>query len=235
MLLFKFHAQLLSAMKLFFLIGHENPKSLSHSLMVHAKKNLEAENHEVIISDLYAQGFNPVGGKRDFLFKADDEIHYLGMQEKASLEKKFAPDITAEMRKICLSDALIIFFPLWWYSYPAIIKGWFDRVLANGFAYGGAGGSYEMGNLGGKAASAVITVDGTKENFSPAGKYKQVISETLYPLMHGTLRYTGFRTLDPLLIYESSKMDLRRYKDALDDLDIFLARFIKMIMKKHTC
>ena len=65
----------------------------------------------------------------------------------------FAPDIKAEMDKVVWCATLIFQFPLWWFSIPAILKGWVDRVFAMGFAYGGSH-IYETGVFRGKRATA---------------------------------------------------------------------------------
>ena len=46
-----------------------------------------------------------------------------------------AKDIAAEQEKVKAADLVIFQFPLSWLSYPAILKGWMDRVLCNGFAF----------------------------------------------------------------------------------------------------
>jgi len=46
------------------------------------------------------------------------------------------PDITREQEKLHWADTVIFQFPLWWFTMPAIMKGWFERVYAYGFAYG---------------------------------------------------------------------------------------------------
>ena len=45
-------------------------------------------------------------------------------------------DAKTEIEKLLWADTLILQFPLWWFSMPAILKGWVDRVFAYGFAYG---------------------------------------------------------------------------------------------------
>ena len=45
-------------------------------------------------------------------------------------------DIEAERKAVVDADALVFEFPLYWYSYPALLKKWVEEVLAHGFAYG---------------------------------------------------------------------------------------------------
>lgn len=44
-------------------------------------------------------------------------------------------DIVAEQKKLDAADLVIFQFPLHWYSWPAMLKGWIDRVMCNGYAF----------------------------------------------------------------------------------------------------
>lgn len=64
-------------------------------------------------------------------------------------------DIAAEQEKLLWADTVIFQFPLWWFSMPAIMKGWIDRVYAWGFAYGvGEHSDRHWGIATGKALSS---------------------------------------------------------------------------------
>jgi NAD(P)H dehydrogenase (quinone) len=64
-------------------------------------------------------------------------------------------DIAAEQEKLLWADTVIFQFPLWWFSMPAIMKGWIDRVYAWGFAYGvGEHSDRHWGDRYGKAPSS---------------------------------------------------------------------------------
>ncbi|MFD0427747.1 NAD(P)H-dependent oxidoreductase [Streptomyces zhihengii] len=69
---------------------------------------------------------------------------------------RIAPEVRAEQEKLLRADALVVQFPLWWYGPPAILKGWFDRVLVKGLGYG-TGERYGAGALAGKRALTVVT------------------------------------------------------------------------------
>jgi len=73
-------------------------------------------------------------------------------------------DVAAEQDKLRRADLVIFQFPMWWFSMPAIMKGWFERVYAYGFAYGVGehsekrwGERYGEGALKGKRAMLVVT------------------------------------------------------------------------------
>lgn len=88
-------------------------------------------------SDLYQQGFYPVPGRADFQRYPEDQLLQLGAaQREAERHGGFAADIAAEQDKLRWADTVLLQFPLWWSSYPAVLKGWIERVLSLGFAYG---------------------------------------------------------------------------------------------------
>jgi len=126
-----------------------------------AIETLQAAGHTVETSDLYAMGFDPVSDRRNFTTTKNAEYFKQQVEEQhASEVGGFAAELESEMRKLEEADLLILQFPLWWFSYvrqslarnaqppphgsgvnrrrvPAILKGWFDRVLAIGRFYGG--------------------------------------------------------------------------------------------------
>jgi NAD(P)H dehydrogenase (quinone) len=51
-------------------------------------------------------------------------------------DKRYSPAVQAEMRRIEANDATVMIFPVWWWSMPALLKGWIDRVWNHGWAYG---------------------------------------------------------------------------------------------------
>jgi NAD(P)H dehydrogenase (quinone) len=79
-------------------------------------------------------------------------------------EGRFEPELYAEMVKLRDADLVIWHFPLYWFSVPAMLKGWADKVLAMGMFYGGAAGIYKPH---GKKAVLCFTTGG------PEGGYKR--------------------------------------------------------------
>ena len=54
---------------------------------------------------------------------------------KAFDENRLAEDIKEEQDKLRSADLLILQFPLYWMGFPAILKGWIDRIFSHGFAF----------------------------------------------------------------------------------------------------
>ncbi|MBO1907618.1 NAD(P)H-dependent oxidoreductase [Microvirga sp. 3-52] len=102
-------------------VAHPDPKSLSHSVANHLAEGVSSSGHTFEIADLAAEGFDP-------RFTAAD----------VALFRREAPppaDVAAEQARIDRADALVLVYPVYWWSMPGLLKGWIDRVFANGWAY----------------------------------------------------------------------------------------------------
>jgi NAD(P)H dehydrogenase (quinone) len=196
-------------MKYFIVYAHPEPKSLSGYLKDRAVSALEAAGHEVMVSDLYAMGWKAVADADDFPERARDGIlKYTKASREAFAAGTQAADIAEEQRKLLRADAVILQFPLWWYGMPAILKGWFDRVYAYGFAYGrGAhsgphwGDRFGDGILKGRRAMVAVMVGGRMAHYGPRG-VNGTIDDLLWPIHHGVLYDPGFDVIPPTVFYE---------------------------------
>ncbi len=192
-------------MKILLVLAHHEPTSLNAALAGEAVGALRAANHEVQLSDLFAMGFDPVSDRRNFVTVKDrTRLKQQTEEEFAAQTHGFAPDIQAEMDKLMWSDALILQFPLWWCSMPAILKGWIDRVFACGVAYGG-GRYYSRGVFKGRRAMCSVTVGGSQEMYSPVGAYG-ALAHVLFPIHHGILNFVGYSVVQPFVVYGPSRM-----------------------------
>lgn len=95
-------------------------------------------------------------------------------------------------------------FPLWWFSVPAILKGWVDRVFAMGRTYGG-GHIYETGIFSGKKALLSLTTGGKEADYLKNGFNGDLLS-MLKPLHRGILQFTGFSVLQPQVVYGPARI-----------------------------
>jgi NAD(P)H dehydrogenase (quinone) len=132
--------------------------------------------------------------------------------------------VSAEIEKLLWADALILQFPLWWFSMPAILKGWVDRVFAYGVAYGVGehsdrrwGNRYGEGRLAGKRAMLVVTAGGWEDHYSPRG-VNGPIEDLLFPIQHGILYYPGYQVLPPFVLYRVDRLDDARVAAAVSEL-----------------
>ena len=160
---------------------------------------LSRQGHKVVLSDLYAQGFSAVAQKWDFVATSGGHFNYMLEQKHAAkLDMAFSPDISGEIQKIQEANLILFVFPIWWFSAPAILKGWFDRVLAMGVAWDG-GKIYEAGLLRGKQAMIVASAGGPAEYYKPDGKHKATVNQMLHHINHGTLAFCGLDVHEPFV------------------------------------
>ena len=116
---------------------HPEPQSLNHALTRHAVTTLAGAGHRVVESDLYAMRWKAVVDGDDFPAEPPGTRLSPGSASRRATEGgSLTSDVAAEQAKLLAADAVIFQFPLWWFGLPAMLKGWFDRVFSNGFAYG---------------------------------------------------------------------------------------------------
>jgi NAD(P)H dehydrogenase (quinone) len=176
--------------------AHPEPQSFNRALLERSVEVLQAQGHTVTVSDLYAMGFNPVASAADFSSRRfPDALQYDREQKHAYERDAFAPDIKAEIDKLLACDLLILQYPLWWFSVPAILKGWFDRVFVNGVVYG-KGRRFDTGGLKGRRALVCTSTACFPEMVAPDGLLAS-LEINLWHVLHGTLGYAGFQVLAP--------------------------------------
>lgn len=183
-------------MNVLIVFAHPEPRSFNGALFDTAIRELRAAGHEVVTSDLYRMGFDPVSDRHNFASVLDADYLKLQAEEThASAGGGFAPDVETEIRKLEACDLLILQFPLWWFGLPAILKGWVDRVMAMGRTYG-YGAIYETGKFRGKRALLSLTTGGPREAYGKDG-FNGDIAAILRPVHRGILEFLGFDVLAP--------------------------------------
>jgi NAD(P)H dehydrogenase (quinone) len=183
-------------MKVLMVYAHPEPASFGAALRDAGVHALEQEGHSVEVSDLYAMDFNPVARASDFKTRRfPNQLQYDREQKHASAQAGFVDDIQAEIDKLLWCDVLILQFPLWWFSVPAIMKGWLDRVLVNGICYG-AGRRLENGGLSGRKAMVAMTT-GCYEAMMASDGMLGDLQNILWPIQFGAFTYTGLQVLPP--------------------------------------
>lgn len=185
-------------MKFFVVHAHPEPQSFSASLKSAAVEELLRQGHDVRVSDLYGMQFNPVASKEDFGSPADANYCTYALEQRNGIKTgTIAPDIRDEVEKLLWCDVLILNFPMFWFSTPAILKGWIDRVLVSGTVYGGKR-FYERGGLRGKRSLVSVTLGGQEHMFGERGIHGPLDS-MLKHLLQGTLAYVGLGVLKPFV------------------------------------
>ena len=203
-------------MNVFIVFAHHEPRSFGSALLLRSLDALQSQGHQVQVSDLHAMAFNPIASAADFTQRRfPDALQYDREQKFAHEHDAFAPDIQAELDKLLWCGCLILQFPLWWFSVPAILKGWIDRVFVNGVVYG-KGRRMDTGGLKGRKAMLAISTGCYPEMVAPDGLLGD-LEVNLWHLHSGTLAYAGFEVLPPYMawsIHYATDGERQRYLDA---------------------
>ncbi len=205
--------------------AHPEPQSFTTAMKDLAVQELSNAGHQVEVSDLYAMNFNPVASAADFGSRKNPDYLVYALEQRINYENQtIAPDIAAEIEKLVAADLVIFSFPLYWFSVPAILKGWIDRVLVSGLTYGGKR-FYDQGGLKGKKALLSFTLGGREHMFGADAIHGE-IETMLRPVLRGTLYYVGMDVLPPFIGYhvpyispEARQQILEDYKQYLQNLD----------------
>jgi len=108
-------------MKCLVVVAHPLRESLSSALAASAVEALRQAGHEVWLEDLYRDEFAAA-------LTAAERASYYGRAYDASA-------VRPQIDRLLAAEGLVLCFPIWWFGFPAILKGWFDRVWAPGVAY----------------------------------------------------------------------------------------------------
>jgi len=107
----------------------------------------------------------------------------------------FDIDVQAEQAALLRAHTVVWQHPIYWYSVPALLKHWFDKVLVRGFAYGEQGD-----NLHGKRCLWVATTGGPESSYSPEGMHAHPF-EKFVPVVEQTARFCGMHWEQPLIVH----------------------------------
>lgn len=202
--------------------AHPEPRSFCAAMRERARATLERAGHDVLLSDLYAMRFDPVAKAGDFARRRDPAYLSYALEQRHAFETgTLAPDVAAEVGKVEAADLLILCFPLWWFSVPAILKGWIDRVLLSGPFYGGRR-FYDRGGLAGRRALCLVSCGARPHMLAPGGIHGP-FEGMLRHLLQGTLGYVGYAVLPPFVAWHVPYVDDAARRAMLDALERHLA------------
>ena len=104
-------------------VAHPNQASLTHAIANQVAEGIAASGpqHSFEVADLAMEGFDPRFNQADIAVL---------LKEGPPL-----PDVAAEHARIDRADALVLVYPVYWWSFPGLLKGWIDRVFTQGWAY----------------------------------------------------------------------------------------------------
>ena len=112
-----------------------------------------------------------------------------------ALYPDFWIDVEAEQQALDAASVVVWQHPLYWYTSPALLKLWFEKVLTAGWAYGPGGVA-----LRGKRCLWVVTTGGDELDYSPAGVHQHAF-DTFAAVVRQTAQFCGMIWLDPLVVH----------------------------------
>lgn len=179
---------------------HPEPRSFVGAMRDTTCRALSESGWQVTLSDLSAQHFNAVASAADFgQRERTDHLVYSLEQRHGWATRSIAPDIAAEVDAVVQADLLVLVFPLFWYSVPAQLKGWIDRVFLSGTFFGGRR-VYDRAGMRGKRALVVTSLGGRRHMFGPGSVHGE-LNGMLRHLLQGTLGYVGFDVCEPFYAF----------------------------------
>ena len=193
--------------------AHPEPASFGGQLVKVATETLEQLNHTVRSIDLYAKAFDPVMRASQFSPRKDTN-YFETMAEQAHQSERglTSGDVKISQEQLLWCENLLLHFPLWWWSMPAMMKGWIERVFAADFAYG-------KQNLAGRRALLLVTAETKGERFAIEGG-----AHPLHHIERGMLRFCGFEVLPAFVIADVWKLTQAQRSQRLSDLPLHLRR-----------
>ena len=115
----------------------------------------------------------------------------------------FAIDVETEQQRLQAADSIVWQHPLYWYSVPPLLKLWFDKVLAYGFAYGGG-----AAKLRGKRCLWVATTGGDTESYGVHGMQNLPFASFVAPVEQ-TARFCGMHWQPTFVVHGAQRMATR--------------------------
>lgn len=182
--------------------AHPVDNSLSHSLANRIAGQLREQGTQVEIADLHTEGFNPAMSRPDLdLYHGDASA--------------LPDDIQREQQRVDRADKLVFVFPVYWWSVPGLLKGWFDRVLTLNWAYKVAEDGRIVGNLRDVPVHLIATAGTDVSGFDKHG-YSTAIQTQI---VEGVFGFCGLKNVTLDILYQADTATPAQVEDFLRGLD----------------
>lgn len=158
--------------RIFVLLGHPDKETYSGQMADRYESSAREEGHEVRRTNLGDLQFDPI------LHKSYKEIQVL------------EPDLVKLQEDIKWAEHIVIVYPNWWNTMPALLKGMFDRMWLPGFAFNFDKETKKLVQRLNDKTGRVIIVAGTHSPFQTWWKFGDYTNEIQY----GILEFAGIET-----------------------------------------
>lgn len=182
--------------------AHPVENSLSHSLAARIAARLREQGTQVEIADLHAEPFTPAMLRPDLALYHGDAS---------------APpaDIQREQQRVERADMLVFVFPVYWWSVPGLLKGWFDRVLTLNWAYKVAEDGRIVGNLRKVPVRLIATAGSDVAGFDKHGYSTAIRTQ----LVEGVFGFCGLKDVTLDILYQADTASSEQVDDFLKSLE----------------
>lgn len=188
--------------------AHPTANSFNGAIKESIVNQVRMHKQDIKIRDLYSVNFNPVLQHDEIL-----DFH----------KNKYRPDIAFEQQQIQWADVIYFIYPTWWYSMPAILKGYCDRVFAHGFAFTSTPEG-PKGLLHGKKAFVFETAGDTEQSL-----IQKNLKETMMSVIDvGILQYCGIEVLQHKIMPNIHEISEEKRKKYLRKIEITIQQQIHL-------
>jgi glutathione-regulated potassium-efflux system ancillary protein KefF len=142
------------------------------------------------------------------LGKAIEGLEGLEIRSLYDLYPDFSIDVPAEQAALLRASTVVWQHPIYWYTAPALLKLWFEKVLLVGWAYGKGGSA-----LHGKRCLWVTTTGADDRGYSQAGEHRYPF-EAFIPVMQQTAQFCGMTWLEPLVVKGAHRISLAELRES---------------------
>ncbi|WP_373045668.1 NAD(P)H-dependent oxidoreductase [Vulgatibacter sp.] len=172
-------------------VAHPNPASFTHSVAARVGEGIAVADpdHSFEIADLAAEAFDPR------FTRADHAVH----------DRVGPPpeDVVREQARIDRADALVLVYPVYWWSMPGLLKGWIDRVFANRWAYDYSPATGLVKKLQ-RLEVHLVGIGGSDERTYVRHGYSAAMKTQIE---HGIFDYCGARVVSSRLLLHTQPQD----------------------------
>lgn len=205
--------------KIHMIIAHPNPNSFNHALLEEVKKLAYEHELSLAITDLYQLAIDK-----------HPLVNFYGL-DSGPINGALTLD---EQRKFKEAELIIVQFPMYWFSYPAIVHAYLEQLWQPGFAYPP---TFEESPLACDKKSVLfsVTTQSPKSAYTNQGKNGD-IARVLFP-MTTAFRFVGHSILEPFVAYAVSDQSDDKRRDLLKDYKAHVSAMLsnpKVIMTANT-
>jgi glutathione-regulated potassium-efflux system ancillary protein KefF len=149
---------------------------------------------------LYAHPYPDRSRAGRVLFEAVQDLPGLEARSLYALYPDFAIDVQSEQAALLRADVIVWQAPIYWYGVPALLKLWFEKVLAHGWAYGHGGTA-----LQGKRVLFCTTTGAPEDAYRPGGMHGRPF-EAYVPPVEQTALFCGMGWEPPIVVHGAHRV-----------------------------